>query len=242
MANFITAFRRALWAVLLLAALPSSLLAENPAVEKEIEGWTLHINAALLTEENQAATTRAQELLKGQLQGIIRVVPAAAVEELKKIPLYFSPVYPAGSGGAEYHPSVEWLKENGRDPVMAKCVEFSNIPKFEQECRRMPNLVLHELAHGYHDRVIGFDNTQVIACYENAKKSGGYDHVQRQDSEGNLRFDKAYAITNHKEYFAETTEAWFGRNDFFPFDRAELQKHDPDMATLLDQLWNKPNK
>lgn len=240
MNGLFTSFQRAMSSFLLLAALPSPVFAGNPAGDREIEGWTLHINPALLTSENLAATERARELLKGQLQGIIRVVPAAAVAELRKIPLYFSPVYPDGSAGAEYHPGAEWLKEHGRDPVMAKGVEFSNIPMFEKECRRMPNLVLHELAHGYHDRVIGFDNPQVISCYEKARTSGGYDHVQRQDSEGNLSFDKAYAMSNHKEYFAETTEAWFGRNDFYPFDRAELQKHDPEMAKLLDQLWNNP--
>jgi dipeptidyl-peptidase-4 len=28
------------------------------------------------------------------------------------------------------------------------------------------------------------------------------------------------------EYFAETTEAYFSRNDFFPFTRAELLEHE----------------
>lgn len=39
------------------------------------------------------------------------------------------------------------------------------------------------------------------------------------------------------EYFAETTEAYFTRNDFFPFNRAELQSHDPEMLQLLEKLW-----
>ena len=39
------------------------------------------------------------------------------------------------------------------------------------------------------------------------------------------------------EYFAETTEAFFGRNDFFPFTRGELKTHDPDMFELLGKLW-----
>ena len=36
-------------------------------------------------------------------------------------------------GGAEFHPDAGWLRDNGRDPVMAKGVEFSNIPNFERE-------------------------------------------------------------------------------------------------------------
>ena len=44
-------------------------------------------------------------------------------------------------------------------------------------------------------------------------------------------------MTNPMEYFAETTEAYFGRNDFFPFTRDELKKHDPEMFELLGKLW-----
>ncbi len=39
------------------------------------------------------------------------------------------------------------------------------------------------------------------------------------------------------EYFAETTEAYFSRNDFFPFTRQELLRHDPEMHDLLEKLW-----
>jgi Mlc titration factor MtfA (ptsG expression regulator) len=49
--------------------------------------------------------------------------------------------------------------------------------------------------------------------------------------------DKAYAMTNAAEYFAETTEAYFGTNDFFPYTNAELKKHDPFMHELLGKIW-----
>jgi hypothetical protein len=39
------------------------------------------------------------------------------------------------------------------------------------------------------------------------------------------------------EYFAETTEAFFGTNDFFPFVRSELRRHDPGGYELLKKLW-----
>ncbi len=116
---------------------------------------------------------------------------------------------------------------------MAKAVEFTNVRIFEAETRRMPNFALHELAHAFHDRVLGFEREEV-------KAGGTYDRVERQDSEGRKRLDRAYAMVNHKEYFAETTEAFFTRNDFFPFTKAELEKHDPEMFKLLDRLWNSP--
>ncbi|HQX49114.1 MAG TPA: hypothetical protein PLR25_04370, partial [Planctomycetaceae bacterium] len=102
----------------------------EPVIEREVRdvvGWKVHINRELLKNELKA-TNVALRLLKEQLTEIVRVVPAPAVTELQKVPLYFSPAYPGKQGGAEFHPGAGWLKENGRDPVMAKGVEFSNIP------------------------------------------------------------------------------------------------------------------
>ena len=51
-----------------------------------------------------------------------------------------------------------------------------------------------------------------------------------------------YALTNHKEFFAEMTEAYFGVNDFFPFVRAELRRHDEATFLMLQEIWGKiPN-
>ena len=47
-------------------------------------------------------------------------------------------------------------------------------------------------------------------------------------------------MTNAKEYFAETTEAFFSRNDFFPFDRKDLERAGPGMAALLRTAWGVP--
>jgi hypothetical protein len=61
--------------------------------------------------------------------------------------------------------------------------------------------------------------------------------VQRQDAAGRLSYDRAYALKNEQEFFAETTEALFGRNDMQPFTRAELEKQDPETAILLKKVW-----
>jgi predicted esterase len=44
-------------------------------------------------------------------------------------------------------------------------------------------------------------------------------------------------LTNAQEFFAELSESYFGRNDFFPFDREELERHDPESARLVRGLW-----
>ena len=214
----------------------------SPQIQREtrdVVGWTLHIDKELQRSEPKA-TKVAVTLLRKQLAEIVRVVPEPAVIELRKVPLYFSPTYPGEQARAEFHPGGEWLKEHGRDPVMEKAVEFSNIPIFEQETKRMPNFALHELAHAYHNIVLeeGFGNPKVIAAYDRAKQSKSYDRVEQWHGvEGNNTFNEAYGMSNPMEYFAESTESFFTKNDFFPFNRSQLKKHDPEMVEVLIDLW-----
>jgi hypothetical protein len=208
-----------------------------------VSGWTVYVHHELLLHEPES-TRHALELLKGQLDEIVRTLPAPATIELQKVPLYFSPTYPGVQPRAEYHPGRDWLEKNGRDPEMAKGVEFTNLAIFDAETDRMPNLALHELAHAFHDRAIpmGFANPEIRGAFETAKAGGKYDKVERRHG-GNRpnTFEMAYAMTNASEYFAETTEAFFGKNDFFPFDQAELKRQDPAMLTLLEKLWGVPS-
>jgi Mlc titration factor MtfA (ptsG expression regulator) len=123
---------------------------------------------------------------------------------------------------------------------MAKAVEFTNVRIFQEETNRMPNFALHELAHAYHDRELpkGFGNENIVAAFARAKENGKYNKVERHLGNGRKNtFEKAYALTSPMEYFAESTEAYFSRNDFFPFNREQLEKHDPEMFQLLEKLW-----
>jgi len=218
----------------------SSSNSKSPYAKRNISGWTVNVSRTLLAAESSAEETeQALKLLQVQLDEIVRVVPAIAVVELKKVPLWISPEYAGIPPRAEYHPGAGWLRDNNRDPAMAKGVEFTNVRIFAAETRRMPNFALHELAHAYHDRVLpkGFGNPELKAAYELAKQSGRYDRVERQDDKGRKRMDVAYAMTDPQEYFAESTEAYYTRNDFFPYDRVELREHDPSTLKLIAKLW-----
>lgn len=228
---------------LLFAAVVADDATQNATeIEREtrtVNGWKVHIDKRLLKKEPKA-TRLALDLLRKQLAEIVRVVPKPAVAEMQKVPLYFSPEYEANKGRAEFHPGEGWLKENGRDPVMVKGVEFSNIMSFERETRRMPNFALHELAHAYHNLVLeeGFGNPQITAVFERTKDSGKYEKVERWHGLPNQNtYERAYALSNPMEYFAETTEAYFSKNDYFPFTNNELKSHDPEMFDLLTELW-----
>jgi hypothetical protein len=221
-------------------AMGRAMLQLQPGVGYEvrhIDGWTVRISLALMKTQ-KSATESTLVLLDKQLAEIVRVVPAEAVAKLREVPLWFSPEYPGIPPRAEYHPDAGWLRENGRNPEMARGVEFTDVRNFDREMIRMPNFVLHELAHSYHHRFLTFEQSDIIAAYQRAKESKSYDKVERFNGNGQPNtFARAYGMTNEKEYFAESTEAFFGRNDFFPFTRDELKKHDPVMHDLLARLW-----
>ncbi|WP_435016304.1 DPP IV N-terminal domain-containing protein [Tundrisphaera sp. TA3] len=208
---------------------------------RAVRGWTVHVNRELLATEPKL-TAKAIDILDEQLGEITRVAPKEAVARLQRVPLYFNPEYPGVRPSAEYHPGEDWLRKNARDPAMAKAVEFHNVRIFEAEAKRMPNVTLHELAHGYHDRFVpeGFANAEIRAAFARARESGKYDRVERHHGDGrpNTR-EKAYAMTNPMEYFAETSEAYFSGNDFYPFNLGELEQQDPDMVRLLGEMWTK---
>jgi dipeptidyl-peptidase-4 len=206
---------------------------------RTVRGWTVHVNRVLLAADAKP-TAKAMGFLDKQLEDIIKVVPKEAVAKLQQVPLYFNPEYPGVRSVAEYHPGADWLRKNGRDPAMARAVEFTNVRVYAEEVDRMPWFVLHELAHAYHDRELpkGFANPDVAGAYARAKEAGKYEKVERHFGNGRPnRVEKAYAMTTAMEYFAEATEAYFGRNDFFPFTRDELKKHDPEVEELLGKLW-----
>lgn len=199
---------------------------------RTMEGWTLFIDERLLKNE-AGATSHALGLMNKHLDGIVKAVPGPALARLRTVPLWLSPRYPGLGPKAEYHPGAGWLREHGRNPAMAKGVEFTNIGIFDKETRRMPVFVLHELAHAFHEQVYGFDDPEIKAAYRRAVEGKHYEAVK--NNAGQTR--RAYAMTNPMEYFAEESEAFFGVNDFYPFTREELERLDPEMARLLERLW-----
>ena len=199
---------------------------------RRLEGWTLRVHKDLLAKPNAKLCAAALRELEVQFHHIRRAVPAAAVEKLQKVTIWLEYDNPKGRH-AHYHPSAGWLKANGYNVDKVKCVEIGSAKTFLDYVRHQPWMVLHELAHAYHDQVLGWDHPKVKAAYEAAKKAGTYEKVLIW----NGRLGRHYAMTNHKEYFSETTEAYFGTNDIFPFVKAELKRHDPNMHALLAEVW-----
>lgn len=200
---------------------------------RQIEGWTVLVNQDFLANQPDLCQ-QTLILLQHQLYQITRRVPPGPLEELRAIRFWVEENLPHNPCMV-YHPNPKWVQEHGLNPEKAHCVELTNARNFLQWSNNQPWMALHELAHSYHNQHLdgGFENAEVKAAFEQAMADGRYDSVLRI----NGRKGRAYAAANVKEYFAEATEAFFGTNDVYPFVRAELQQHDPEIYTLLQKLW-----
>jgi hypothetical protein len=215
---------------------PPAKPATKPAATysiRQIEGWTVHVDNQLLTSKKELGA-KALKLLGVKLYDVTRVIPAKALAELRKVHIWLGYDSPS-TKAACYHPSAGWLKGHGFSPKMERSVEIGSAERFLSWSNGQPSMVLHELAHAYHHRVVGHENAELQAAYKKMVAGKTYESVLHYSG----RKVKHYALNNQMEYFAESTEAYFGVNDFYPFLRPELQHHDPEMYKLMGKLWGK---
>ncbi|MBM4003666.1 MAG: metallopeptidase [Planctomycetes bacterium] len=202
-------------------------------VERQIEGWTIKVDPQLLMKDNEEVATQAFTALANHLQRVKYIVPKDRCLQLQKLPIWLE--LHGTLSSMQYHPDRGWLVANKHDPRLVKHVHIPRARElFDPHMwAKHPYVVLHELAHAYHDQVLDFDHPEIVAAYENAREKKLYDEVLLYTGQK----VRHYGLTNPKEYFAESTEAYFGVNDFYPFVRAELNEHDPTMFTLLEKIW-----
>lgn len=225
-------FRYLLILFCLLPTIRSAVAATDPVV-RDIEGWKVHVDPALLETDNKDGAL-ALTMLGNHLQRIKILIPEPALGKLQTVELWIEVNHPRLQP-MQYHPSKTWLLNNNHDPRLAKKVHITRARDLlsRREMLKHPAVILHELAHAYHDQFLSFDHPEIIEAYKKAKEAKTYENVLLFNGEK----VRHYGLTDHKEYFAEGTEAYFYRNDFYPFVRAELKEHDPTLHVLLQAIW-----
>lgn len=207
-------------------------------VVRELEGWKIHVDPALLEGAHREEGAKALTMLANHLQRIKILVPAEPLAKLQNTEIWLEHEHPRLKA-MQYHPSKGWLVANGHDPRLTRKVHIPQARALfsRGQLLKHPAVVLHELAHAYHDQVLTFEHPEILAAYEKAKASGSYESVLLYTGQK----VRHYGLVNHKEYFAEGTEAYLYRNDFYPFVRAELKEHDPTLHDVLVKVWGPAN-
>ncbi|HEX8486818.1 hypothetical protein [Sphingomonas sp.] len=190
--------------------------------------WHVLIDQALDPAAEPARTALAT--VARMLEEAEAVLPPAALLRVRTAPIFLHDH--AGPGGM-FHRDPNWLITHGRSVEMVDGMELSDAGFFIETAKVQPGAILHELAHAYHARLPEKDRAEIDRVYRRMMDSGRYRKVARGDGS----ITDAYARTNAAEYFAELSEAYFSRNDFFPFTRSELVAYDPDGERLIAELW-----
>ena len=193
----------------------------------------------LLNPPNEELGKRALRFLENKLADIKAVVPEDRLKKLQSVTIVLD--LSCGKLGAmQYHPDAGWLEANGYAPDLAKCVHIpraADLPT-RRNINEQPWVILHELAHAYHDQVLGFDEPRIKEAYRGVRE----ERPRREGAAVRRPAGAALRADDHKEFFAEMTEAYFGVNDFFPFNRAELKEAEPSLNALLRDVWESPPK
>jgi hypothetical protein len=212
--------------------LPSQWSAESLA------GFQVMFSPVLLG--NREAADEARSFVQDRLADIVRRVPTPVAKHLRGVSLWLD-LDPSSKSGAFY---ANWpsSQHSGRDRdyagfhgAMYQGVVFRNILQvIARTVRWSPMVVLHELSHAYHDRVLGAWNPEVRRVYEAAKAKGLYQPVRLVNG---WSAPVGYALQNEWEYFAVLSEAYFGENYETPHNARDLRSYDPVGHRLVEQAW-----
>lgn len=198
--------------------------------ENSIRGWQVLVQEELVAETELCADVL--KVLDVKLWEIAARLPAEVVARLQEVTIRMH-LDREGCPGGVYHPSRTWLRNNGFPEDWARGVEFGNARNFLSWSWVQPAMVLHELAHAWHDQVLGFHHPEVVRVFELVRDSGRLHRVLYQPGGE----QPAYAANNSAEFFAEMSEAWWSTNDFYPFVRAELRRDFPEVTLLMEAAW-----
>jgi hypothetical protein len=218
--------------IFFVGAAPSTQPAPTSDYDQfQLEGFSIYLNRDIAAADSKLAND-VKEQLRVRLFEMKCALPPKAMDRLMHVPIWIE-LHDRGFPGMCYHPSRDWLRDNGYNPDKAGAVEIGDARHFLTWSKEQPMMVLHEFSHAYHHQVLGYDYAPIRTAYQHAKEKHLYDSVLR----ANGHYERAYCMNNDQEYFAEQSEAFFGTNDFYPFVRAELIERDPEMADVVRKAW-----
>ena len=191
------------------------------------------VDESLLGGEHEKQGELALRVLEQRLNRIVMRLPEQPRKEMQKVIIYLDRAHPLGN--AHFHPDKDWLVSHGYDPAMTEAVHITHANSLINASSRPMggSVVLHELAHAYHFRVLGFEHEEILKGYKAFCSSGKFDAITYPGG----RQRPHYGLMDHKEFFAELTETFFVENNSYPFNRTELALYHPESYLLMAKIW-----
>lgn len=213
---------------------------------RSLRGFTVLIHDELEAQRADRWQRRPLDLLEAEFDDLRRILNPTLFEMVRQIPIWVrwhSPDRAMPDAVAFYHgQSASHLERYGKEPLLANSIELVSLKRLGE--LRPPGskfqqvILLHELAHAVHHRLLGFDAAEVKSAYQLAVERKLYDMVA--DRTG--RLGRAYARTNPAEYFAEISCSYLDSCFFYPYTFQDLKAHDPVGFALMERVWKKPEQ
>lgn len=229
----IRGYRLIVLAGLFVCGLGSASQAYEPSSHYQlwnVEDWQVYIHKDLLPGgEHEQTGAQAIAKLQYGLAKMRQMVAEPALGKMMAVKIWLEVNSTRGKHGRtaayQYHPGLAWLVKMDFHPGKVKCVEYGNAASLAKRSElKAVDVTVHELAHAFHDLVLGFEDEDVIAAHNRARTQGKYP-------------DKDWVVrTNHKEFFAGLTQRYFRSED----ERKTLAERDPVFAGKLEEYYDQP--
>ena len=187
----------------------------------------------------------AKAKIESDLKFINENLPEKALKVMKQNPIWLEENNDKSSSAAWCHVSAGSGTAFGGLAAKEFCVEITNYKNYVSwSNQNQPLMVLHELCHLYHSLALGGDSNQDIRkAYDNAKANvdiytNGRYRTKITDKVGTPT-SNVYAMNTMWEYFSEISEAYWGENDYAPFNYEELREKDPMGFQLMESIWGR---
>jgi hypothetical protein len=213
---------------------------------RNVEGFTVFASQEVLARTADRHGRLPLDVLGKELNDLKRILVPKIVSVLQDVPIWaewdvVDPNMP-NAVAVHYHGSPEALRKAGIDPRKSGCIAVLTLRRLG-EIRRPGTalqqvVILHEMAHAVQYRLLGMDNPELEAVFQQAVDRKLYEQVN--DRFG--RYGRAYARTNSAEYFAEISCAYLDACNYFPFNYSQLQDYDPVGFALVERVWKHPDE
>jgi hypothetical protein len=245
------------WGLILffLAALATTSLAYGAELpggtpsgyeRRDIEGFTVYVNKEVIQQGADRWGRQPLSVLERELNDLRRILVPKIVAVLQEVPIWaewdVNDKINPGAIARYYGGPSEGLVKLGGDARKANCVEVLTLRRLGEI--RHPGtplqqvVILHEMAHAVHHRLLGWGNPELTATFQQATDRKLYEDVN--DRFG--RRGKAYGRTNEMEYFAEISCAFLDSCNYFPFNYDELRGYDSAGFAFVERVWKHPER
>ncbi len=204
---------------------------------KQDSQWSIFIEESLQKKDFELSVKAADKLEK-YLKIVFKKLPKHTHEKLKNVKFYLMHGEKSPNGGRKkgmsYIRKGEPKNYDYLDPRWENVIVIysaKNLMYLNDLWSK--KALVHELAHAWHLLNFPDNHVPIIQAFNKAKKKGLYQKVKTV--KGEIK-NKAYAIKNHREYFAELSAMYFVGADYYPFSRKRLKRYDLFEYQAIEKL------